>query len=124
MLNKNKQQGMTMISMLALAAMIGFLLLIAIKLFPLYMAQFKISSALEGLITDSRVKGADSDDIKNLILKKLQVDDVDHITEDDINIIADGAARVVRIDYEARTNVLANVDVVVVFKDNMVRLGN
>ncbi len=124
MMNSKKQQGMTMISMLALAVLIGFVLLIAIKLAPVYLGQFKVASALKGLTSDARAKDASSDDIKELLLKKFQIDDVDHIKAEDIKIDTQGSAMIVRIDYEARVNILSNVDAVVVFDGNEVRLGN
>ena len=119
------QQGMTAIGMAMILALCGFVLMILIKLFPLYMESFKVAAALEGLTSDNRVEGASDRQIKELILKKLQVDDVDSIKAEDIKIEKTGSGkRKVFIDYEARVHMMSNVDAVLVFKDNAVEIGN
>jgi len=122
---RKSQQGMTAISMAMILALCGFVLLIAVKLFPVYLESFKVSAAVHGLASDSRVEGAPDHDVKTLILKKLQVDDVDSIKANDIKIEKTGKGkRKVSIDYEARVHMLSNVDAVVVFTDNAVEIGN
>ncbi len=104
-------------------ALCGFVLIIVVKLFPVYLESFKVNSALQGLTSDSRVEGASDAKVKELILKKLQVDDVDHLTNKDIQIVKQGAKRQVSIDYERRVSMMGNVDAVVAF-DNSVEIGN
>lgn len=121
---QKSQRGITTISILMILALCGFILLIIIKLAPIYLEQFQISAALHGLIKDARVEGASDRDVKTLILKKLQVDNVSIIKSNDIDIkkISSGK-RSVSINYEARVNVMGNVDAVVVFNDNNVEIG-
>ena len=117
------QRGMTAISMLLIGLMAGFVLLIVIKLVPTYLAQFKVKAALNGLTSDIRAEGATDQEIKTLILKKLEVDDVEFVKDKDIVITKHaGGARTVTIDYEARVPLFANVDAVVKFDKNSVEL--
>lgn len=117
------QQGMTAIGMAMILALCGFVLIIVVKLFPVYLESFKVSSALEGLTSDSRVEGASDAEVKKLILRKLQVDDVEHLSEKDIEIVPAGNKRQVSIKYEKRVPMMGNVDAVVVFDDNTVEIG-
>jgi hypothetical protein len=121
--SRKSQQGMTAIGILMILVLCGFILMIVIKLFPAYMESFKIDSALEGLTSDSRVQGASDAQVKDLILKKLQVDDVDEIKAKDIQIVSEGSKRKVYIDYERRVHMMGNVDAVVTFGDNAVEIG-
>lgn len=119
-----RQRGMTAISMLMIAALVGFVAMIAIKLVPTYFAHFKVEAALNNLPTDTRAEGATDKEIKQLILKKLDVDDVDFVKEADIVITKSNTGRTVAIDYEARVPMFANVDAVVKFEKNSVELRN
>lgn len=118
------QRGMTAIGIAMILALCGFVLMIAVKLFPAYMDSFKVASALEGLTTDSRVEGATDREVKDLILKKLQVDDVEDIKSEHIIIVSSGSKRKVSIEYERRVHMMSNVDAVVVIGDNEVEIGN
>lgn len=118
------QRGMTAIGIAMILALCGFVLMIAVKLFPAYMDSFKVASALEGLTTDSRVEGATDREVKDLILKKLQVDDVEDIKSEHISIVSSGSKRKVSIEYERRVHMMSNVDAVVMIGDNEVEIGN
>lgn len=121
---RKSQQGMTAIGIAMILALCGFILIILVKLFPAYMESFKVSSSLEGLVTDSRVEGATDKQVKQLILKKLQVDDVDAVKPEHISIVSTGSKRTVSIEYERRVPMMGNVDAVVMFGDNAVEIGN
>lgn len=118
------QRGMTGIGMLSILALCGFLLVIVVKLVPAYLEGFKVNSALEGLVSDSRVEGASDSQVKELILKKLQVDDVDSVNAKHISIVSEAGKRRVSIEYERRIPMMGNVDAVVVFRDKSVLIGN
>ena len=91
------QRGMTAIGIMMILALVGFVLVIAIKLFPVYLESFKVNSTLQGLTSDSRVEGATDRQVKDLILKKLQVDDVDAVLPEHIKIETSGKKRTVSI---------------------------
>ena len=112
---KNKQKGMTAVSLLALAILLGFILIIAINLLPVYLENFKVASAVQGLASDHRAQGASDDQIRELILKKLDIDDVERIEDEDIEITRSGGMVEVTVAYEARVGILGNVDAIVVF---------
>ncbi len=116
------QRGMTAISMLVIFVMVGFIFMIVAKLVPTYFAHFKVEAALKNLASDNRAEGISDKEVKGLILKKLDVDDVDFVTEKDILITKTSTGRTVSIDYEARVPMFANVDAVVKFNNNSVEL--
>ncbi|MBI3772683.1 MAG: DUF4845 domain-containing protein [Gammaproteobacteria bacterium] len=117
-----KQQGMTAISFIILLMIFGFIGMIAIKLFPVYLEHFKVSSALKSMASDQRSKDASDDEIKETIMKKLQIDDVKSLTKDDIQISDSRDGRTVTIEYESRVNMVGNVDAVVKFEGERVEI--
>jgi len=116
------QRGMTGIGITMVLVLVGFVLFIAVKLFPLYLEGFKVSSTLKGLASDNRVGGATDRQVKDLILKKLQVDDVDSVKAEHIKVVASGKKRKVSIEYEGRVHMMSNVDAVVMFGNNAVEI--
>jgi hypothetical protein len=117
-----KQQGMTAISFIILLMIFGFIGMIVAKLFPVYLEHFKVASALNGMAKDERAKDASDDEIKETIMKKLQIDDVEGLTKDDILISDSRQGRTVTIEYESRVNMVGNVDAVVKFVGEKVEL--
>ncbi len=114
---------MTAISFAMLLGLIGFVAVIFVKLLPVYLENFKITAALKGLENDVRVEGASASEIRNLLLKKLQIDDVGKIGEKDIIITRErGKPMTVTINNETRIHMFGNVDAVVVYKGPVINL--
>ena len=118
----HNQQGMTAIGFVFLMMLLGFVLLIFIKLFPVYVQHFKISAALKALPADARAQGVPDAEVRNLLLKKLSIDDVDHIKKEDIVIEKEKGFRTITIKHESRVHMLGNVDAVVVYNAPEVKL--
>jgi Tfp pilus assembly protein PilE len=52
---RRHQSGMTLISFLITAAVVGFFLFIVMKLFPMYREYFEVKSALKGLANEAGI---------------------------------------------------------------------
>ena len=113
------QRGMTAIGMMSILVLVGFVLMLVGKSFPSYLDQFKVSSALNGLITDSRAKGASDKELMSLVIKKLQVDDVESIGLDNIVITKTTTGINIQIKYESRVSMFSNVDAVIMFDESI-----
>ncbi len=123
MIKRHKSQtGMTGISVVVVLFLIGLFVTVGLKMFPLYLDSFKVASVVSSLPDDERARGASSREIKALILKKLRVDDVKHLTQENIIIEKKGSIKKLRIEYEARSHLLGNLDVVLVFNSDEVEL--
>ena len=122
---RGSQKGMTYLGMLILMIVIAFAAIIVIKVVPLYLENYKVESSLKSLAQDPKVKGAviSPREIVDMLHKRLMVNDVDHVTPDDISVTKEGGKTVIAIDYEARVSLFMNLDVVARFPDNRVELG-
>ena len=112
------QKGLTAISWLAILSVFFFFVLIMLRLAPIYMEHFNVSGSLQSLQEDRRVVDSDKAEIKQLLLKRFQINDVKNVTGKHIKVTEKG----VQVKYEVRVNVIANVDAVVAF-DDFVRLN-
>lgn len=110
-----KQRGITGVAFAALIALLLFFVWIAILLFPIYMENFKVSSHLHKIAKDEKIDVSNPDGIKQSLLRRFDIDDVKHVSAEDITITQNLDSVLVTIDYEVRANVFGNIDLVVSF---------
>ncbi|NOX76678.1 MAG: DUF4845 domain-containing protein [Gammaproteobacteria bacterium] len=116
----SKQRGMTVIAMALVLGLVAFFANLTIKLFPIYMEHFNISSHLDSLASENSTVRKSDNEIFAMLKKRFDIDDVTHVANDDIFIerAQDGSVTVA-VEYEVRTNAFGNVDVVVSFSDEV-----
>jgi hypothetical protein len=122
---RNRQNGMTYLGMLIMLIVIAFFAIVLIKVVPLYMEHFKVKSSLDSLAHEAKDNQAllSPQEIEKLLLNRLSINDVQHVTRDDIKITREGRKTVVEVGYEARVTLFDNLDLVARFPDNRVELG-
>ncbi len=117
MIMKQKQTGMTAIGWLGVIALILAFVLLVLKLLPIYLDSFKVSSILNDIENEAGIANMTPVMISKTIMKRLDINMVNGISKDDIYIDKQGKKkRSVEIDYEVRENIMGNVDVVVHFQ--------
>jgi hypothetical protein len=115
-----RQNGMTAIGWLIVLALIGFFVLLTLRMLPSYLEYYKVVSTLESLEKES---GLDTPaDIRRLLERRFDISYVDTIQPNDVGIKAIGPNFRVIADYESRKHLFANVYVVMSFyKEVLVR---
>ncbi len=124
-MNKNhaRQQGMTFIGVVIVLGLIAFFVLVALKLIPLYLENFKIVSSLQSLKSEAELGSKSAPEIMTLLSRRLDINDVRRLTPKDIEIKAGSGRALVRIKYEARESFIGNVDIVAKFDDSVELTG-
>lgn len=117
---KTRQNGMTAIGMAIILALIAFFALLALRLAPIYLENFSVSSHLKRLAAESGTKSLSDHEIYSTLEKRFQIDDVKNVNREHISIDRQGGAMVIDIDYEVRTPAVGNVDMVVSFKEEAI----
>ena len=117
---RKRQEGMTAIGIAIILGMIAFFALIAMRLFPIYMENFSVTTHLKNLATDSASKGKSDVEILGKLKRSFQIDDVKNVKDEHVFIERnkDGGV-VVAVEYEVRTSGVGNVDMVVKFSDEV-----
>ncbi len=110
---RSKQTGMTMIGWIMTLIVIGFFALFAIRLIPVFLEYQSISSAMNGL-TESPASSAV--DIQRSIGKRLDINAVDVVKPRDFKITKSETGLDVSISYDAQTDFIANIDLLVHFE--------
>ncbi|MDT8388024.1 MAG: DUF4845 domain-containing protein [Thiogranum sp.] len=119
MKTRYEQRGMTAIGWLLVLGLIAFFTLITLRLVPLYLEHTKIVSVLESLEKEPRLTKMTKAEIYSIISKRFDVNDVRNVPVKDVIIVSDGRTTKVGIDYERRTSLFSNIDLVASFSKHI-----
>jgi uncharacterized protein YlxP (DUF503 family) len=113
------QRGMTPIGWILVFALIAFFTLLALKLVPVYIDGFKVTSILESLKENREVGSMTTRQIMNTLNKRFDIDMVTDIEADDIYIEKTGGVLTITVDYEVRKNFIGNIDFLITFNKSV-----
>lgn len=114
---RNREKGLTFISLVIVLAIIGFFTLLVLKIGPIYMNHSKVLNALSALEKTDNVEKKSKNEIRLILAKRFNLNYVDHIDLDDIAISKAGGYLKVRIYYEVVEPIIGNLSVLVQFDD-------
>lgn len=114
-----RQEGWTMWSLMFTLLILGTIAWIGLKIVPLYMDNSTIRTALKTLQNDRSLADASYDEIYELIDKRLDINGIRTIKEDDIEFVEEENYTQVRIDYEKRLPLVSNIDIILTFKNHV-----
>ncbi len=114
-----QQEGLTLITILVILAVVGFFVLLILKIGPIYLENMKVKDSLASLEAESELVAKNRAQLMDLVEKRLDVNMVTHVTQEDISIIKTSGYVSVEIDYEVTENIFANLDVLVYFNDKI-----
>lgn len=108
-----QQKGVTTIGWLIILALIGFFVLLTLRMLPAYMEYYKVVSTLEAMADDSGFESPAQ--IRDTAERRFDISYVHSITHRDLKIKPFGEQYLVIAKYEARVHLFANVSVVMAF---------
>jgi Domain of unknown function (DUF4845) len=113
---RKRQAGLTMISWVILILLIGFVGLFGFKLVPLYMDYMTINAALTNVAHNTPADTSASG-VRSAIGKQFNINDVSVVSTEDIKIGTDPNTNnlTMTLDYDSRTDFIANIDLIVHF---------
>ncbi len=117
------QQGLTFISLVFILGLIGFFVLLGLKIGPIYLNHSKVVSALADIKKTPDIEVQSESEIRNSLSKRFDINYVDDVTQDDITITRHGNYLKVVIEYEVARKIVGNLSVLVEFNDN-IEVGN
>ena len=110
-----KQKGMTFISWVVVLAFLGFQGMVLIKVVPPFMEDRTIGSFWKKLDADPSLVGASPKKIRQVILKKLKINNVYSISKNDIEISKSSDNYIVSLDYEPRGTIVGKLEYIISF---------
>ena len=116
---KNKQKGLTGISIMMIVVVIAFAAAIFLKVMPIYFDSFKVGDVVADMKEVRGLGDKSNNEISTMILKKLDVNMVSDVTKEHIFIEKTKNDIFIDVEYEVRKKMFGNLDVVVSFKKSV-----
>lgn len=116
---QKNQKGITGIGLMIIFFLIGFFVLLGIRMVPLYLNNVKVANVISGLESIPGLATKSIPEIKQTIDRRFEVDDVQYIEAKNVKFERAERGISVVAEYEARTQIFANIDVVVSFKETV-----
>lgn len=112
---RNRQQGITLMGLIAGAVVLIFAAILAMKLVPSYIEFFAVKKAMAGIAVDTRGRGASVADIRRLFENRSAVDDINSVKSSDLEISKEGNDYVVAAAWRREIPLFANIGVYIDF---------
>lgn len=116
---RNKQKGLTGISILVIIMLFAFTVVSLLKILPIYFDSFKVADVVSTLEDERGLGDRTNNDIAALILKRLEVNQVSGIVRNDIYIEKTKNKVNIDVEYEVRKAMFGNLDIVISFKHSV-----
>ena len=111
-----KQKGLTLISWLAIIAVVLFNAIIAMNVVLVYLNDHSVKSLMQNLESDSSMRGATPKKMKEIITKRLRINNIYSIKKEHILIKKSKSGYLITIEYEPRGRLVGSLDYIVSFK--------
>lgn len=113
---RSNQAGMTMWGLISVAFLIVMFALLLFQLLPAYLADMKISSALQSIQKQAQQGGMTKAEILTALEKRFDIDSVTHINpRQDVIIERRGNRSSIRIAYERQIPLVGNISALLEF---------
>lgn len=116
---RQRQAGLTLISWMVILVLVGILAMTVIRLFPVYIEHLGVTSSMDSLKSDPDLQGAGVSEIRNGLMRRLDVNDVKRVKADNINITREGTVYSVNVAYEVTVPFIYNVSFLMAFDDTV-----
>ncbi|TNF33544.1 MAG: DUF4845 domain-containing protein [Gammaproteobacteria bacterium] len=121
---RHSQQGMSTYTMAVFVLLIVFAGLFAFRVGMPILDNWTVKEVLESIAKDPNAKDMSSDEIRNILDKKFNVNQISHVNvKEHVKIKNENGKRWIIVNYEARQPMFGNIDVVVRFEENRVAIG-
>lgn len=114
-----KQRGLTFISWLVILIVAGFLVMVGIKIAPVYIDHFAVMKTLESVKNEPFAERKSKTELRSMIMKRLDINSIRHVTKDNITVKGSPGSRTINIAYEVRKHIAYNAALVMTFDETV-----
>ncbi|MCU7845840.1 MAG: DUF4845 domain-containing protein [Candidatus Thiodiazotropha sp. (ex Monitilora ramsayi)] len=122
--SRQRQQGLTFISWLMILIVMGFMVMVALKITPVYLDHFAVRESLESLKSEPLIGRKQISEIRKLLMRRLDINNIRHLNKDDFTIRRSGGITMVQVKYEERREIIGNLSLVMTFDDSIELISN
>ncbi|MCP4391752.1 MAG: DUF4845 domain-containing protein [Gammaproteobacteria bacterium] len=117
---RHRQKGLSSFGWIVIFGIFAFLVITFFKVFPMYYANFKVTSALEGLQADTSIDAKSKRAIWESLNKRLYINEVRTIKREDVSMERKDGKTKVTVSYETKDTYIANLFIGARFTESIV----
>jgi hypothetical protein len=110
-----QQRGLSLIGFIFVLALVLFVVYIGIKLVPIYLNHFSIVSDMKAVAEEPGSANTPPNTLRRNMSNRFQVSYVDHVTAEHVTIEQGNPPQLV-VEYQVEEHLIGNIDVVVKFR--------
>ena len=114
-----RQKGMTAVGWVLVLLLIMVFAIVGIRLFPMYMDSFNVSTSMESLTTDPQARGKSALQIRTLLMKRLDINMVKDVSTQDITISRNRNGITLAVEYEVRRPLFGDLYLLLAFNKSV-----
>ncbi len=118
--SRHRQKGLSSLGWLAVAGILGLIIISILRVFPIYMENFNIKSVLTSVQEDARIDPKSKRAIWDAISKRLFINEVWSIKRENVKMTRKNGKTTVTISYETRKPYIGNLFIVGSFTESVV----
>ncbi|OQX36327.1 MAG: hypothetical protein B0D88_01620 [Candidatus Sedimenticola endophacoides] len=115
---------MTGIGWLLVLFVVGFFVMLLLRIGPIYLENYSIKGVLESLETEPLITRKSKVEIKGMIMKRMRINGVYDFDPKSLDIVKSPGLVTVSIDYSVQKSMFANIDVIVHFSEKVELVSN
>lgn len=119
-----RQQGLTMISWLVVFCVVGFFIMVGLRVVPVYLEHYSVKNVLASLNQEPLISRKSVGEIREMLFNRLYINNVRTLDRDHVTIKRAGGVTKIEISYEERRPIAGNMDVVMTFNDTLELVAN
>jgi len=119
----NRQNGMTAIGWVLVLALIGFFVLLILRIGPSYLEYFRVSSAMQSLEDEKELVHTSPYEVRKVLEKRFDMNDVYVIRQNNVKVDMGDGSITASAKYESRVHLFYNIDVVMSFSKKVRVVG-
>jgi hypothetical protein len=119
-----RQRGITLITWLVIFMVIGFFIMLGLRLAPIYMHNYSVKNIITDLQKEPLISRKPVGEIRTMLMRRFDINGIEDLGRDNIKITRTGGTTKVEVVYETRQHIAGNVDVVVMFNESIDLIAN
>jgi len=121
---RHRQRGVTFTGWLTILALIGFFVMLVLKIGPIYMENFTVKDIVSSLKEEPLITKKSSIEVKNMIMKRIDLNGIYDLPRDRVTVKKKRGVMAVSIDYTVQKNMVGNIDILVTFSEKIELISN
>ena len=113
----SRQRGVALVGWLLILALLGIAVLLVLRVGPVYMEQWTVSSIVDEVAEDPEMADAGVRDVQRGVRRRMQINTISDAARDALVVERRGENIVIIVEYEQRFPLVANLDGVASFRN-------